>query len=109
MLTDSQKEMLKAKTDAARTLMDGVKADFKAKKLYENPNYTLDQVINCNPNLKKDCEAIFSLPPPKVEDKPEDVKMDDKAAKSGEKKKEGDADMKDEEKKPEGSAENGAK
>lgn len=94
-LTDMQKEQIVTKQSSAQSLMDGVKKDRESKQLYEDPAYILDDVINTISNLKRECEGIFSLPPP-VEKKTDDVKMDDaeKPAENGEK----DVEMKNEEK-----------
>jgi len=41
-LTDSQKELITKKQADAATLINGVKAEKEAKKLYEDPSYSLD-------------------------------------------------------------------
>merc|ERR1712070_593960 len=64
-LTDNQKEMINKKLEDAIKFMEGVKADREQKKLFEDPAYTCDQIINTMNSLKYDTESIFNLPPPK--------------------------------------------
>lgn len=90
-LTDAQREKINTMLTAAETLMAGVKADQAAKKLYEDPAYTLDQIIGGIDSIKKETEAIFNLPPPP---KSAEKKTEDSTAESGEKKKEAEAEAK---------------
>jgi len=94
-LTDEQKETINKKHTSTENMIAAVKADKASKQLYENPAYTLDQIIAAIESCKRETENIFNLPPPKVE-KPE--------AGSSEKKGEdapADAEMKDEQPKEE--------
>ena len=78
-LTDGQKEEIAKRQEPAVTFIEGVKADRAAKQLFENPKYNLDSIIHTLSTLKKETEAIFNRPPPKVEEpKPEaDAEMKD--------------------------------
>ena len=90
-LTDAQKETINKKLTSTENLIAAVKADKAAKELYQDPAYTLDQIIAAIEVCKRETEAIFNLPPPAAE------------AGSSEKKAEApaDAEMKNEEPKKE--------
>jgi len=96
--------------------MDGVKADRAAKQPHEDPLYNLDGIILTLATLKKETDAIFARPAPKVVvptavdallSGSGDAKMKDEKAPEGgakgaepaatEEKKGGDAEMKNEE------------
>ncbi len=97
-LQGEQMETVIKKLEEARKFFEGVKADQAAKKLYENPAYSLNQIIQTLSLLKSETDAIFNAPPPKVEKSDEKMKEDE--AKSSEKKEEAapeDSEMKNEE------------
>jgi hypothetical protein len=91
-LTDAQKQTVNEKLTAAETLIAGVKADRAAKELYQNPAYTLDQIIGAIESCKRDTEAIFNQAPPKPEVTSDKKQAEDAAP---------DAEMKNEEPKEE--------
>ena len=66
-LTDAQKETINKKLTSTETLIAAVKAEKATKKLYEDPTYTLDQIIAAIEVCKRETEAIFNLPPPAVD------------------------------------------
>jgi len=99
-LSALQKDTLAKSVEVAKKLVEAVKADQAAKKLTEDPAFSLDQIINGLAALKAQTDAIFNLPPPadKKEEK-KDEKMEDEEKKPEEKAPETDAKMADEEKK----------
>lgn len=98
-LTDGQKEEVAEKRAAAVKFMEGVQADRAAKQPHDDPLYNLDGIIRTLETLKKDTDAIFNRPPPKVEEPPAaDANMKEDEKPAGEKPAEG-------EKQPEGSGE----
>ena len=73
-----------------------MKADRAAKQLFQDPKYTLDQIIDTLTLLKAESESIFAaVKPPKKED----VKMDE--SKPADDQKPADAEMNNEEAQPE--------
>ena len=94
-LTDEQKETINKKHTSTENMIAAVKADKASKQLYENPAYTLDQIIAAIESCKRETENIFNLPPPKVE-KPEAGSSEKKAEDAP-----ADAEMKDEQPKEE--------
>lgn len=50
--------------------MDKVKADIAAKKTWEDPAYTIEQVQSYISLMVSETEAIFNAPPPKKEEPP---------------------------------------
>ena len=61
--------------------MDKVKADIAAKKTWEDPAYTIEQVQSYISLMVSETEAIFNAPPPKKEEPPkaEEQKADGQA------------------------------
>lgn len=100
-ITPEQVEQIKGKIATAQALFDGVKADRAAKQLFQDPKYTLDQIIDTLTLLKAESESIFAaVKPPKKEEAPkEDVKMDE--SKPADDQKPADAEMNNEEAQPE--------
>jgi len=82
-LTGEQIEVVIKRLEEARKFFDSVKADQTAKKLFENPSFSLNQIIQTLSLLKSETDAVFNAPPPKV-----DKEMKEEP-KSSEKKEEG--------------------
>jgi hypothetical protein len=91
-ITDDQKNLIQKKIDAANDFFAKVKADREKKQLYENPDFTLDQIISTLSLLKAETEAIFAqVKAPKTEEPKKDEKMENQEAKKD------DVEMKNEE------------
>ena len=95
-LTDEQKETINKKHTSTENMIAAVKADKASKQLYENPAYTLDQIIAAIESCKRETENIFNLPPPPKVEKPEAGSSEKKAEEAP-----ADAEMKDEQPKEE--------
>ena len=76
-LTDAQKETVTKKHEEAQKFMDGVKADRAGKQLFQDPAYTLDQILTTFNLVKSETDAIFNAPPPKPKEEKKDEKMED--------------------------------
>lgn len=69
-LTDEQKETLGKKMSSCNELIEKAKADIAAKKTWEDPAYTLEQVQSYISLLSSETNSIFNAPPPKKEEPP---------------------------------------
>jgi len=67
-LTDEQKETLGKKVSVCTEFIDKAKADIAAKKTYEDPAYTLENVQSYIKLLISETDSIFNAPPPKKEE-----------------------------------------
>lgn len=92
-ITEDQKSLIQKKIDATNDFFGKVKADRESKQLYENPAFTLDQIISTLSLLKSETDAIFSkVKAPKAEEPKKEEKPEEAEAKQE------DAEMKNEEK-----------
>lgn len=69
-LTDDQKETLGKKVSACAEVIEKANADIAAKKTWEDPAYTLEQVQSYIQLLISETDSIFNAPPPKKEEPP---------------------------------------
>ena len=78
-LTDEQKETIGKKVTTCTEVIDKAKADIAAKKTWEDPAYTLEQVQSYIQLCISETDSIFNAPPPKKEEPPkvEETKADD--------------------------------
>ena len=63
-LTPEQIEVVIKRHEEAMKFFESVKADHAAKQLYENPGFSLNQIITTLSMLKKETDSIFNAPPP---------------------------------------------
>jgi hypothetical protein len=95
-LSQEQKDLVLKKQEEGEKFMAGVKADQESKQLYQDPSFSLDQIINTLNLLRKETEAIFNAPAPKAD---EQMKDESKSEKKEEEDKKDDVEMNGEEKK----------
>lgn len=68
-ITAEQTDLINKKVTVAKGFFEGVQSDRQKKQLFENPAFSLDQIISTLSLLKSETESIFqSVKPPKVEE-----------------------------------------